>query len=473
MVNTSDFKIQINGIFSEYKFIEQNEECRQLNDKIIDFVRTLIKDIEANDTLSEIEAKDLNQLKSELKEIEKIILYIEQHLENTEVKEIGKVFSRLPNTIEEIGDDFYLLPYEAFEALTQTVHVPDMSRVADGKDHFHTVLDDLGRLKDRLGGSPTFGDALPTIDEKENHMTLFGVPMASVKDWFRMVLDKEWKPVFFWTKIAALFNVSKENKMSQYEEAHTRIQRFGMVIANKDKIFEMIDKQDGKELATVTGMAWHLADNAPGTEKLYIDFLETFLSDQYNEAKTEGDDALIEYFNAFKGICFEDRIGYLENYAKAHLPEELAKVAAEVKEIIDIDQSIPMNERGNVFDQIVNYLGSRNYSAELTPKMIIEVLKNERIFEREFGREEGFKTKPTLQEFQNNILEQIELATVEPYPIEEFLTMEWDILLESGKECDEASFRAQLEQRDSANEGFDPYAEVVTDFIQKKFANTI
>jgi hypothetical protein len=122
-----------------------------------------------------------------------------------------------------------------------------------------------------------------------------------------------------WHKLSGLFGVTK-NDMSQYEEAHIRIQRFGMLIANKDRfvyILETKNQTQYDELSRITGLAWHPTQNGIGTEKLYIEFIEVFLTSYFEEAKRNGDEALVHYFYAFQGVCFEDRARNLEEYAAA------------------------------------------------------------------------------------------------------------------------------------------------------------
>ena len=94
-------------------------------------------------------------------------------------------------------------------------------------------------------------------------------------------------PVFFWHKLSGLFGVTK-NDMSQYEEAYIRIQRFGMLIANKDRFVNILETEDQTrydELSRITGLAWHPTQNGIGTEKLYIEFIEVFLTSYFEEAK--------------------------------------------------------------------------------------------------------------------------------------------------------------------------------------------
>lgn len=176
--------------------------------------------------------------------------------------------------VEGLPRGFNEIPLEIIQGVekTQTTEVPQLANVIDGKRYFDPVLNELNRLKEKLGGSPTFGSSLPRMDENENRNIFLNLSMAHLKDWFRMVLRKQWSPHFFWKAIAKVFQVTEENQQSQYEEAHLSIQRFGMLIANKERFFEILRNQEANryiELGIITGLAWHPQLNEPGIEKIY------------------------------------------------------------------------------------------------------------------------------------------------------------------------------------------------------------
>jgi hypothetical protein len=59
------------------------------------------------------------------------------------------------------------------------------------------ILQELDKLKNDLGGSPIFGSHTPTLEDEYAKKTFLGIPLTTVKDWFRMILNKEWPPKFF------------------------------------------------------------------------------------------------------------------------------------------------------------------------------------------------------------------------------------------------------------------------------------
>ncbi|MDR1057251.1 MAG: hypothetical protein LBL17_01580 [Coxiellaceae bacterium] len=64
--------------------------------------------------------------------------------------------------------------------------------------------------------------------------------------------------------------------MSQYEEAHIRIQRFGLLLANKERFIQILEDQNVErygELCSLTGLAWHPTQNGVGIEITYIEFI--------------------------------------------------------------------------------------------------------------------------------------------------------------------------------------------------------
>lgn len=147
-----------------------------------------------------------------------------------------------------------------------------------------------------------------------------GQPISAVKDWLRMTLHNNWVPQFFWKAVSKLFNVTKGGQ-TPYENIHIRIQRFGLILANKKKILEILGSQDSKsytEFAQITGLAWHPQDNSPNLEKEYLMVMEVFLTKYYEAAKSESSDALMEYFRAFDGVCFEQRVKNIIDYIVLH-----------------------------------------------------------------------------------------------------------------------------------------------------------
>ncbi len=204
---------------------------------------------------------------------------------------IEETIHLLPHDPQCVPPGFTEIPLPVIEKSVQlgTDNFVPLKEVVDGKMLFHTVLNELDRLKERLGGAPNFGDnAHPSLDDPDKHKTFFGIPMRAVKDWLRMVLKDKWTPQVFWRAVSSLFHVTTHNLYSQYEEAHIRIQRFGMLIANKERIIGILknnEKERFSEFSQISDMSWHPTTNGFGTEIQYIEFVEKFLKEDFQEAK--------------------------------------------------------------------------------------------------------------------------------------------------------------------------------------------
>ena len=377
----------------------------------------------------------------------------------TALKLISSLFANLPENFSEIPASFTNIPIEQIKEAIEvekasTPEAPKLDIVNDGKNLFTPVFAELDRLKDKLGGSPIF-NGKPTMDENENKKIFFGVPIAAVKDWFRMVIDKKWVPAFFWINAAKLFGISEFIKLSQYEEAHIRIQRFGMLIANKERFFEILQNQSEDryiELLVTTGLAWHPKENSAGTEKMYIELVEQFLTTYFEEAKRQGDEAIIEYFNTFDGVCLEDRARKIEKYVNEHpLTENMAEDRAAIAKVADWDTNQPVEVAFNKeFTALALAAGESP-----TPKEVLVEFQKKGIFDLEFVKDDSkVKVKPTMQDFHTWVLLSIGNYIFEPYSSEELLSIEYDLFKATGKELTVSNFVEQLKKIDGRNEGF-------------------
>jgi hypothetical protein len=229
--------------------------------------------------------------------------------------------------------------------------------------------------------------------------------MSAVKDWFRMTLRKEWRPKTFWKKLSGLFGVSKDG-LSQYEEAHIRIQRFGMLVANKDRFIEILETRNKSryfELCQITGLAWHPDQNSPGVEKTYIEFVECFLKEHFEHAKKQGKDALIDFFKkAFDGVCFEDRARNLEDYANKHSLSD-----SHTQELLQVADWSTQNPVEEAFMAEVTVLALQKGEAP-TPSEFYEYLQKKGIFDTEFRvADGGGMLKPSKETYDQWAAEQV------------------------------------------------------------------
>ena len=400
---------------------------------------------------------------------------------------IQKGFGRLPKNMDDVPEGFTDIPLDVINEVkangikevkaNRIKEVKSNADIIEGREKFKEVLKELERLKDRLGGSPTFGNSPPTIKNEDLNKTFLGLPLVAVKDWFRMILEDKWKPRFFWKWAASLFNVGEANKLSQYEDVHIRIQQFGCMVANKDRFLEILAQQDSNrylEFGLISGLAWHPINNGVGVEKMYIEFVERFLTEDFKAAKQQGDDALIAYFSSFTGVCFEDRCRDLEVYANSHPLGSIEEVAQlnelreAVKEIIDI-QIDPNKDALAAFNEVLRGCGLAFQQAgkPLTGEVFMKKLEEYQIFDKEFPTDDGLKAKPSLAQAHEFILDQIDSQfTLEAYSLEDFLETELKIFLASGSQPTAALFKKQLEQRNGANDGLNSDSAEVAQLIQ-------
>lgn len=348
------------------------------------------------------------------------------------------------------------------EKKVKTLRTSRLKNMIDGKNHFSAVLRELEQLKDQLGGSPVFKNSPPNIDDIKDEITILNIPLANVFDWKKKTNQEKKIKAIFWRGLAKLVNVHLDT--SQYEEIHIRIQRFGMLIANKDRIFEILTNQDKdrySEFHIVTGLGWHPNKNSSFIEMDYITLVEQFLTVYFEEAKEKGKDALIEYFNTFEGVCFEDRAKKIEKYIHAHPLKD-----SEFKEtfkVADLDPGQPVEK---AFDKELSTLGLA-LGRPPTTKEFLEHLQKKDIFNIEFAKE-GAKEKPSMEIFHGWCLQMIDLYILEPYPLKDFLDIELAIFEKSGQELTEANFMEQLKKRDGSNqETFDSSAPETREIVQK------
>jgi hypothetical protein len=319
---------------------------------------------------------------------------------------VEQVLSELPSDPSRVPPEFLQQDPAEIAARIESEKVetkPGQYQVKPGTEVTKNLLADLDRLKDKLGGAPNFRNGIPTLNDEDAHRTFMGQPMPAVKDWFRMTLQKKWSPEFFWSSVAKMFNVT--NNTTPYEEAHIRIQRFGILSANKDRVFEILDNGSASgnlEFNTMTGLAWHPADNGPGIEKYYIKMVDDFLTVYYEDAKARGDDALIEYYKAYQGVCFEDRAKIIEQYMASHPTLAMeAEAQSKGEEAMDIDPAdiASYDENTKINDVIYAECGEltkRRNGVTPNPQDLWDHLVKKGVAGREFPDGTGNKAKITV-----------------------------------------------------------------------------
>ncbi len=369
---------------------------------------------------------------------------------------LEQTISLLPEKQEDLPPHFTEIDINLISKAKEAsrAQLKPLSNIRDGRYRYKEVLQELNRLKGRLGGSPTFVKGEPIIDESDNQKTFFGVPLTAVKDWFRMTLHNGWVPKIFWKSAAALFNVYETNNFSDYEDIHIRIQRFGMLIENKERIFQILDANESRyyqDMNKITGLAWHPQSNSIFTEKEYIQLIDTFFTKYFEAAKAGGDEQLLKFFKSFQiSVCFEARARDIEEYiGKNPLNDPKENILIDVP---DWDTGASVKK---AYIEELTALG-RELGRAPTPSAFMKRVEGKNIFKMEFTEANG-KEIPSLGSCHLFILEQIiDNYTIEPYTYTDFLKIELEIFKESNKERTKDNFREHLQSRVNEIQQIDP-----------------
>jgi len=338
---------------------------------------------------------------------------------------VSRVMSFLPADPSAVKEKFLLLKETfIFNLAQESITHPTLHDAAlPGIDLFASVLKELDKVKSQLGGTPVFGTRNPTIDLKELNVFMFGVPMSAVKDWVSKALKNKWKPTVFWAKLGKQFGIRADLQMSQYEEAHIRIQRFGLLIANKERFLKILDNKDADrydELGRITGMAWHPEKNSAAVEKEFIEFIEQFLTIYFVSAQQKGTpEAMMEYFNAFYGVCLEDRARNLVDYAQKNPITGFSYAAVADWDTGGTAEDAFMKEATALAAQ----LRGDDPDAAITPEKLLSRLINGGVFDLEFTTISGEKSKPSKESFYKWAKEQVDACILDDFesPIPSFL----------------------------------------------------
>ena len=92
---------------------------------------------------------------------------------------IVNVLTTLPTTQESIPNNFLNTPEAHIKQSIKdnTVNSEPINACLEGPNLFESVLSNLDKLKNRLGGSPNFYST-PTINMEDNSTTFFGIPIT-------------------------------------------------------------------------------------------------------------------------------------------------------------------------------------------------------------------------------------------------------------------------------------------------------
>ncbi len=378
---------------------------------------------------------------------QKLIEKINRVCSKAKIIKISPEFIQIIHDLPETkGDQFPVIQDVTDEQIEQLAKVgtTETEPVSDvsGSNTFEKVLSELDRLKDRLGGAPNYnGQRPPATDDKDKNKTFLGTPLPAVKDWLRNTIKEGRRPRAFWKIFAAkLFGIRKDNQETQYEYAAKAIQRFGLVISNKELFLNIVrenNREDFPLFGQLTGLAWHPDRNAAAVEEESMHAIELFFTEYFEKAKVQGDDALVDFFNALTGVCFEVRAENIRQYILSHSHELKA-----AREVADYDTFTPLNEMLTKETQLIFDL-----SGEIPgPKALYEHLLERGVFGTEFGPKEA-KEKLDLEAFHKWVLKQQADFILDYYTQEDFLLTEYEILRSSKKEINRNEFINQLNER--------------------------
>lgn len=176
---------------------------------------------------------------------------------------------------------------------------------------------DLNQFRNDLGGTPHYSDGNPTYAASAKKF--FGIPMEACKAWFQKQIDTGGILKGFWKKIGKAFGVSSTPE-TQFEKAALFIESMRLLSANRDRIAEAFRRSEGEGqflMCELTRLACHPGSNG-GSEGMIrnIDNSLEMFEVQYARAKERGE--LLDFYRALDGVCFENRMTMLTEYALAH-----------------------------------------------------------------------------------------------------------------------------------------------------------
>jgi hypothetical protein len=183
------------------------------------------------------------------------------------------------------------------------------------------AIEELQQFKDAMGGAPHYPDRRPTHDRDTR--TFIGIPREACQAWCKKVIKEKWIPQFFWKAVGRGFGLS-ETSETKYEEASLQLESLRSLADNRDSLardFRSNVNEGVSNLEKATRLACHpgyqpAADRGGGMIRAMDEYLELF-STFYQDAKEKGN--LQQFFGeALQGVCMEDRISHLQEYAQTH-----------------------------------------------------------------------------------------------------------------------------------------------------------
>ena len=176
---------------------------------------------------------------------------------------------------------------------------------------------DLNQFRDELGGAPHYPDGNPTYAKSSKKF--FGIPLEACQNWFQKQIDNGGMLKGFWKAVGKAFGLD-DRPQTKFEKAALFIESMQLLSANRDRIAEAFRRSEGEGqllMGKLTRLACHPGSNggAEGMIRNIDNSIELF-EVQYARAKERGE--LQDFYRALDGVCFENRMTMLTEYALAH-----------------------------------------------------------------------------------------------------------------------------------------------------------
>jgi hypothetical protein len=218
---------------------------------------------------------------------------------------------------------------------------------------------DLLQFREVFGGTPHYPDGNPTYGRSSRKF--FGIPLEACQNWFQKQIDNGGILKGFWKTVGKAFGLN-DTPPTRFEKASLFIESMRLLSANRDRIVAAFLRSEGEGqmlMSELTRLACHPSSNggAEGMIRNIDNSLELFET-QYANAKSRGE--LQEFYSALDGVCFENRMTVLTEYALSHADIE---PAAEVPQAEGTFKVLPQFVANHGASDTMLETLSREYSA--------------------------------------------------------------------------------------------------------------
>lgn len=294
------------------KFDEQLEERRknlqenpfyiEHRNRIIDAARNSVGDRKAEDLIEKVREMYGDE-SAGLLTVREVTQYVEKQLENDDTRCIDEMFEDIRQFKEQMGGS------------------PNYSgdpRLADESSSFSIVSKEAAKAwADTQIRKGNF--FMKMIGQMTNNVLGLG---AVETDYERVniYLDSMRRLALYKTTILNAFEDDLQKQKAD-TEAYKQASKDGKIPRSEQEAIFNKYSSGAQLLLELTRLTAHNKDNGAAVEKMNVEASLSVLSAQYRLAKQEG--RLLEFFNALDGVCFDDRVRQLLEYAQDHeVPQE-------------------------------------------------------------------------------------------------------------------------------------------------------